>query len=240
MQKLAYVSLWKRVTGGREARDEYLRKTILREFNARVIRPPIAQREIERIAEETSKVYIDTLISRLRTVPGTYQLSRVDWERYTSDLSSLMPDPSGLKDVPLSLKLITTGTGVMTVNALSRVSLAAGGKLAAGPGAMASGLGARLAGTATARLVSCTTGPAGILVTVLITSAWEYADHTRSKQKIRAATRMNVQDYLEAMTRELLDSPRHGVMAGIYQFETGILKKLNASPTPTQAKHGGP
>jgi hypothetical protein len=79
---LAEVLHW--VDSDNPSAAEKITLEVQEEFTNRVIRPQIAQLEIERIVSEVVAHYSTVLKGKLAKIPGEYNINPADWDRYIS------------------------------------------------------------------------------------------------------------------------------------------------------------
>jgi len=65
------------------------------QFTARVLRPEIAQLELERLATEVLQIYVTQVSEHLAAMPQRYQISPPDWERYLNDIAVITSRTEG-------------------------------------------------------------------------------------------------------------------------------------------------
>ncbi len=100
--------------------EDRLRQTVRTEFAARVLRPAIAQRELERMTGEVMDVYVAALAQALDAVPETRRIPRGDWNAYLADIGSLVGTTEAARSVDLPAKAM--------------VAASVGGGMVSGPG----------------------------------------------------------------------------------------------------------
>jgi len=81
-------------------------------FAKRVLRPEIAQMQLERIAHETITEYVRALQQNISPIPDTYNIPQADWDRYLSGIAALIRRSEGNREIALSLKTLTSGVVV--------------------------------------------------------------------------------------------------------------------------------
>lgn len=192
------------------------------EFAKRVLRPKIAQLELERITRETINLYISELGNNLSSIQSTYKIPQGQWERYLSDIAITINDTEG-NISNLSLKVLVGGSTYLIAKAMlpvvtkvgSKVAVAFAGKATA---KMAAKTGGVVAGKIGAEFLDPIVG-----VGILIWDVWDY-HHTVAVE--RPILRAAILDYLKEVKASLMDNPDNGIMAVIYQLESGILKSV--------------
>ncbi|MGQ4650419.1 hypothetical protein [Lyngbya aestuarii] len=204
---------------------ENLTENFQTEFAKRVLRPRIAQLELERITRDTINIYLTELGSNIATVQSSYQIPQGNWERYLDDIGVTINDSEG-NIANLSLKLLTGGSTILIAKAMmplvtkigSQVALSFAGKATA---KMAAKTGGIVAGKFGAQLVDPI-----VAVGIIIWDVWEY-QHTVKVDK--PILREAIQDYLEEVKASLLDNPENSIMAAIYQLEGGVIKSVQSA-----------
>ena len=203
---------------------EKLTEDFQTEFAKRVLRPKVAQLELERITRDTINLYISELGNNISSVQSTYKIPQGDWERYLGDIAITIGDTEG-NISNLSLKLLVGGSSYLLAKAMIPAVTKIGSKVATS-----------LAGKATAKIAAKTGGMVAsnlgvqlldpiVAVGILIWDVWDYK-HTVKID--RPVLREAILDYLTQVKASLLDNPENGVMAAIEQLEGGILKSARS------------
>ena len=212
-----------------QAVNEKITEDFQREFAKRVLIPKNAQMKFEVLTTDTINLYISELGNNIKDVQSNYKIPQGQWERYLNDISTTINDTEG-NISNLSLKVLVGGSGYLVAKPLI-------GAFAAKVG---SKITAKLAGKATAKMAAKTGGAvAGQLgvglidpivgVGVLIWDVWDY-HHTVKVE--RPILRQNILAYLKDVNKSLLNNPENGIMAAIYQLESGILKSVQSATHP--------
>jgi len=201
---------------------------IQQQFAQRVMRPEIAQMELERIANETLQVYVNELGPRLAAIPQQYHVPQPEWDRYLSDIAVLTTRTQGNRQVSLTLKTVAA-SGVVGSILIARtlgpeirtMSAGVSGKLAE----TASGeIVARAGGTAAAKVGGEALGE--IIGAVII--VWDVADHYRTRQVELPILRRNIADYLGQLKHRLLCDPQDGIITVLDGMEASIASSQRA------------
>jgi hypothetical protein len=196
------------------------------ELATRVLRPPVAQLELERIARHVVHVYVQELARQLEVIPKQYQIPTAAWDRHLADLAVLTSGVEGNRQVALSLKAVTaTGSGgaVLLTRQFSSVTGKVGSKIAA------TFAGKTAAKVATASGVKIAAQTGGKLLGPIIgfgIIAWDVWDHQRTKAMNQPLLRQTIADYLAAVQDSLLHDPEAGVMTVIGIMEENVLASL--------------
>jgi len=215
---------------GRPSASAQLNATFQAEFSKRVLRPQIAQLQIERIAERTVSVYAESLRTSLAVIPEKYEIPMPDWERHLNDLALIAGSAEGNRKVALTMKAFTVSTAFSAVvlgklvhsgfrrvgrrlsaKATGKLASRAAGKMAAKAGGK---MGARLGGKFLGPLIG-----AGIV-------AWDLYDHHRTKKIEKPVLRRNIEDYLAETKHVLLHDTGTGVLSAVHEIEEGVLQSL--------------
>ncbi|UCD30009.1 MAG: hypothetical protein JSV03_05915 [Planctomycetota bacterium] len=223
-----------KVTGEQPSMAERITAEIQEEFSKRVLRPQIAQMQIERIADRTVKTYVAALQENLATIPEKYKIPKADWERYLDDMAFLTSDIKGDRETALSLKTIVvsgaaggTVVAVKLTRMLKPMIVKIGSKMTAKAAAKG-------AGKAAAKVVSKTGAKVGAKVGGKFLGAivglgviiWDVWDHRHTKKIERPILRQNLADYLEELQHSLLYEPEAGLMTMIDSLQSNIISSL--------------
>ena len=230
-QKLGLESLlaqvWHWVDSDSPTAAEKMTVEVQEEFTNRVIRPQIAQLEIERIINEIVSFYSFTLKGKLEKIPTEYKISRVDWERYIEDISIMVKNVEANRRTPLTLKAlvgITAGGTILVFNSLKPIITKIGAKISS---KMAAKTAAKMA-TKTGGKVAVKTGGkflgAIIAIGIII---WDVWDHHATKNKAKPILRQNIYDYLNEVKESILHDPSYGIMTIIYEMEQSISVEMD-------------
>ncbi|MCK4943818.1 MAG: hypothetical protein KAS65_09585 [Candidatus Aminicenantes bacterium] len=207
---------------------ERITREVQEEFAIRVLRPQIAQLEVERILTEVITEYSTRLNREFSKIPEEYNITRADWDRYLRDIAIMVKNVEANRQTSLSLKAIagvTAGGMVlmfrsikpiivkissrisakMTAKAATKMATKTGGKVAAK-------VGGRFLGTIIA---------VGIII-------WDVWDHYQTKKKALPVLRQNILDYLNEVRESLLHDPEYGIMTIIYEMEISISEQFQA------------
>lgn len=223
---LAQVLHW--VDGDNPSAAEKLTQVVQEEFAGRVIRPQIAQLELERTVNEIVAHYCFILKGKLEEIPSEYKIERVDWERYIADISVMVKNVEANRSTPLSLKAIvgvTAGGTLLVVKSLKPIITKIGGKIssklaAKTAGKMAAKTGGKVAAKSGGKFLGSIVA-IGIII-------WDVWDHYSTKKKAKPVLRQNILDYLKEVKQNILHDPEYGIMTVIYGMEQSISK--NSSP----------
>jgi hypothetical protein len=225
-QKLGLSSLlaqvWHWVDSDSPTAAEKLTETVQEEFTNRVIRPQIAQLEMERIINDIVSHYSTTLKGKLERIPTEYKIKRADWERYIEDISVMVKNVEANRSTPLALKAIvgvTAGGTILMVNALKPVITKIGAKISS---KMAAKTASKMAAKTGGKVAAKTGGKfLGTIIAVGII-IWDVWDHYATKKKAKPVLRQNIYDYLKEVKQSILHDPEYGIMTIIYEMEKSI------------------
>ena len=209
-----------------EAVAERLTETFQTEFAKRVLRPQIAQLELERITRETINVYVSELSSQFAQIQSSYSIPQGQWERYLGDIAITIGDTEGRSD--LSLKLLAGGSTYLLAKAMLPVATKVGSKVAAAFAGKASAKLAAKTGSAVATKLGGQLIDPIVAVGIIIWDVWDYRHTVKIEQPL---LREAILDYLEEVKASLLDNHQNSIMSAVYQLEASFLK----SPTALSA-----
>lgn len=197
------------------------------QFSNKVLRPQIAQMEIERIINEIITIYSESIRTKLRGIPQEYKIKRSDWDRYIDDIAVMVKNVEANRQTPISLKAligVSAGGTVIIFQSLkpiitkivSKVSAKLSTKSAA---KMATKTGGKVAAKVGGKFVG-TIIAVGIII-------WDVWDHYQTKKKALPILRENIFDYFKEVKQSILHDPDYGIMTIIYGMEESILENLN-------------
>jgi hypothetical protein len=205
-----------------QAVAEKLTEKFQTEFAKRVLRPKIAQLQLERISRETTVLYIDNLKNNIATIQSSYQIPQGQWDRYLDDIAVTISDMEG-NISNLSMKVLLGGSTYLivktTIPAVAKISSKVVASMAGKASAkIATKTGGAVAGKLGAQFLDPIVG-----IGIIIWDLWDYNHTVQVEQPI---LREALLDYLKEMKASLLDEREGSIMAGIYQLEDGIFKSL--------------
>ena len=205
-----------------QAVAEKLTENFQTEFAKRVLRPKIAQLELERITRETVNLYVSELGDNISSIQTSYHIPQGQWERYLGDIAVTVKDTEG-NISNLSLKLLAGGSTYLLAKGMIPVVTKIGTKVAASfAGKATAKMAAKTGGTVAAKFGGQFLDPI-VAVGIIMWDVWDYQHTVKVNQPI---LREAILDYLQEVKASLLDNPDNGIMAAIYQLEGGILKFL--------------
>ncbi len=211
---------------GKQAIAEKLTQDFQQEFANRVLRPQIAQLELEKIARNTITLYADRLIENLGEVQASYQIPQGDWERYINDIAITVFGIEGNPSGKLQRNILVGTTGFILAKAMLPTIGKLSSKLVI---SLASKTGAKMA-TKTGTLVA---GKLGVQLIDPIAAvgimAWDVWDHHHTVNVEKPILRQALFDYLEQVKFSLLDNHQNSIMNSIYQVEDKILESVSNS-----------
>ena len=204
---------------------EAITETVQLEFANRVIRPQIAQMEMERIINDVIASYTENLQDELNRIPEEYRIEPAAWDRYLTDISIMVSGVEANRQVPISLKalagLTAGGTLVLFQSlrpALSRLGAGVSTKLAAKASArMATKTGGKVAAKVGGKFLGVIIG-IGVII-------WDVWDHHRTVQTARPVLRQNILDYMQELKLSILKDPEYGIMTIIYSLEKDLVRE---------------
>jgi hypothetical protein len=208
---------------------EKLTEEIQGEFSKRVLRPQIAELELERIVRDTTNHYIVQLRSNLDSVPKKYKIPHSNWERYIEGIALTTYGTDGNREVPVTLKtLVASGAGgavllagkikILVGKLTSKVMAKSAGKTAS---KIAAKTGGKVAAKAGGKFLGTIVG-VGVLV-------WDIWDHNKTKNENRPILRQALADYFVELKDILLNDPEAGIMTTFNDLEKQIFSGLRLS-----------
>ncbi len=236
-QKLGLKSLlaqvWHWVDSDSPTAAEKLTMEVQEEFTNRVIRPQIAQLEIERIIGEIVAHYSATLKDKLKNIPVEYKISPAEWDRYIGDIALIVKNVEANRSTPLTLKAmvgLTAGGTIMVVSTLRPMITRIGARISA---RLATKTAAQMAAKTGGKVAAKTGGKfLGSIIAIGII-IWDVWDHYSTKAKAQPILRQNIHDYLQEVKQSILHDPSYGIMTIIYQMEQGISVDVKTQNTGT-------
>ncbi|MEN8140422.1 MAG: hypothetical protein ABFR97_04290 [Thermodesulfobacteriota bacterium] len=209
---------------------EKLTEEIQEQFATRVLRPQIAELELERIVRNTVNHYVVQLRANLDSVPQRYKIPNTTWDRYMDGIALTTYGTDGNRQVPIALKaVVATGTGgalllagkmqLLIGKLSSKVLAKSAGKAAS---KMAAKTGGKVAAKAGGKFLGAIVG-VGVLV-------WDVWDHNKTRQENRPILRQALADYLQELQDILLYDPEAGIMSTFNDLEQQVFSDLRSSP----------
>jgi hypothetical protein len=197
------------------------------EFANRVLRPQIAQMEVERILNEVISHFSEVLKREFKKIPEEYQIKPADWDRYLGDIAVMVKNVEANRQTALSLKAIagvTAGGMVMMFRSIKTIITRIAGKISARMAAKsAAGMATKTGGIVASRMGGRFLGTI-IAVGIII---WDVWDHYQTRKKALPVLRQNILDYFHEVKESILHDPEYGIMTIIYQMETSVSEKLS-------------
>lgn len=205
---------------------EKLTEEIQEEFSKRVLRPQIAELELERIVRDTANHYVVQLRTNLETVPTTYKIPHADWDRYIEGIAITTAGTDGNRETPVTLKALTaSGAGgavllagkikVLIGKLTSKVMAKSAGKAAS---KMAAKTGGKVAAKAGGKFLGTIVG-IGVLV-------WDVWDHNKTKKENRPILRQAMADYFKELKDILMNDPEAGIMTTFNDLEKQVFSAM--------------
>ncbi|NES87440.1 MAG: hypothetical protein F6K10_42385, partial [Moorea sp. SIO2B7] len=202
---------------------EKLTEDFQTEFTKRVLRPRIAQLELERITKQTTEQYLDELSKNISAIQGSYNIPQGQWERYLDEIAVTINDTEG-NSSDLSMKVLVGGSSYLLAKGIiiptatkmiPKVITYTAGKAGA---KMAAKTGGAVAAKLGVQFLDPIVG-----VGIIIWDVWDY-NHTVKVDKpiLRGA----IFDYLTQVKYQLLDNHKDSIMAAVYQLESDILDSI--------------
>jgi hypothetical protein len=206
-----------------QAVSEKLTEDFQREFANRVLVPRNAQMRFQLITQDTANLYIAEVSKNVKVVQNNYNIPQAQWDKYLNDIATTISDKGNVSN--LSLKVLVGGSGYLVAKPLilgmatkigSKVTAKVASKAAA---KMATKTGGTVASQLGVGLIDPIVG-VGIII-------WDLWDYDRTVKVERPILREHLVAYLKDVKKSLLTNPETGIMAAIYQLESGILKSLS-------------
>ena len=210
------------MTAASRAVSEKLTEDFQREFANRVLLPKNAQMRFQLITQDTANLYIAEVSKNVKVVQNNYNIPQVQWEKYLNDIATTISDKGNVSN--LSLKLLVGGSGYLLAKPLILgVAAKVGSKVTAKAASKAAAkVATKTGGTVASQLGVSLIDPI-VGIGIIIWDLWDY-NHTVTVE--RPILREHIVEYLKDVKKSLLTNPESGIMAAIYQLESGILKSL--------------
>lgn len=196
------------------------------EFANRVLRPQIAQMEVERILNQVISHFSEVLNREFKKIPGEYQIRQADWERYLDDIAVMVKNVEANRQTALTLKAIagvTAGGMVMMFRSIKTIITRVGGKISARMAAKsASGMATKTGSIVASRMGGRFLGTI-IAVGIII---WDVWDHYQTRKKALPMLRENIRDYFSEVKESILHDPEYGIMTIIYSMELSVSEEF--------------
>ena len=226
--KALLAQVWHWVDSDSPSAAEKVTQEVQEEFTNRVIRPQIAQMEIERMINEIVTYYTATLKGKLDGIPGEYNINPADWDRYISDIAVMVKNVEANRSTSLSFKAlvgVTAGGAIVVVRALRPVITRIGAKISA---KLAAKSAAKMAAKTGGKVAAKTGGKfLGTIIAIGII-IWDVWDHYATVKKAKPVLRKNIHDYLKEVKQSILHDPEYGIMTIIYHMEQDISGKVGS------------
>ncbi len=217
-----------RFIGEQPSMAERITEDIQTEFALRVLRPAIAQREIDRMTRDMVEVYLHELVKGVDRVQQRHRIPQPDWDAYLADMA-LTAHHGGPDTTQVSLKTVYVAAGaggVVMTHQLYRAIREIIGKIGkkttvqgtTTAGKAAAATAAKTGASTSAKVGMKALGPI-VLAGVLI---WDVIDHNVSRGRNEPILRQNMDDYLEQLHAMLLDDPESGMMMVVREFEQNL------------------
>lgn len=214
------------IDGDKPTSSEKVTEKVQEEFSKRVLRPQIAQLELERMTRDVVNQYAVSLRNNLKKIPQKYNIPQKDWNRHLDDIAILTNDVEGNRKVDVSLKAITTSIAAGTIvlaKAMAPAMKAVGTKVSANlAGKAAAKMAAKTGGKVAAKAGGKIFGPiVGIGIII-----WDVWDHNSTVNENKPILRKGIQDYFYEVKDMLLHDTESSVMSVIYIIEGNVLNTI--------------
>ncbi len=225
LKSLLY-EVWHWVDGDSPTAAEKITLDVQQEFANRVLRPQIAQLEIERIIRNSMSAYTTKVRNLFDRIPTEYKIQPADWERYIGDISVMVKNTEADRQTSFPLKALvgaTAGGAVVMLRTLGPVINRIGARVTA-----------KFAGKAATKMASKTGGKvaakvggkfAGTIIAIGII-IWDVWDHYETRKKALPVLRKNINDYFVEVKYSILHDSVYGIMPIVYELELQIVKQL--------------
>jgi len=210
------------MTAASRAVSEKLTEDFQREFANRVLLPKNAQLRFQLITQDTANLYISEVSKNVKVVQNNYNIPQVQWDKYLNDIATTISDKGNVSN--LSLKVLVGGSGYLIAKPLILgVAAKVGSKVTAKVASKAAAkLATKTGGTVASQLGVGLIDPI-VGIGIIIWDLWDY-NHTVKIE--RPILREHIVEYLKDVKKSLLTNPETGIMAAIYQLESGLIKSL--------------
>ncbi|MEG4036805.1 hypothetical protein QUA03_23620 [Microcoleus sp. S36b_A4] len=210
------------MTEASRAVSEKLTEDFQREFANRVLVPKNAQLRFQLITQDTANLYISEVSKNVKVVQNSYNIPQVQWDKYLNDIATTISDKGNVSN--LSLKVLVGGSGYLIAKPLILgVAAKVGSKVTAKVASKAAAkVATKTGGTVASQLGVSLIDPI-VGIGIIIWDLWDY-NHTVKVE--RPILREHIVEYLKDVKKSLLTNPESGIMAAIYQLESGLLKSL--------------
>ncbi len=193
------------------------------EFSKRVLRPQIAQLQLERITNQIVRYYLKQVETNISDIAINYQIPQTDWDNYLNDIAvSIYNTEGNISNTPL--KVFVGGGAYVAVKPLivkliPTVSSKVVAKLAGKAGAkVATKTGGVLAGKIGSTFLDASVG-VGIIL-------WDIWDINHTAQIEKPILKENLIGYLEEVKDSLLNNPETGIIIIIDRIQENIVSSL--------------
>jgi hypothetical protein len=224
-----FAGIWHSLNSHSPTAFEKITSLVQEEFSNRVIRPIIAQQQIEKIIKKTAQGYIAAVREKIPGAAANYEIKQVQWDRYIGDMSALAAGVKANRQVSLPVKAAVgaaIGVTYLTVKAFSSIFTKIGSKISK---KFAARLAAEMAARGGGRTALRTRGLfVGIAMGVGVI-VWDIVDHYITKKKAAPLLRRNISDYFKESKELLLHDPNYGIMRVIYRLEQAIYQDYKPS-----------
>ena len=210
------------------AASKALEDEIAREFELRVMPGPVLEQHLQRIAQQSVAVFVQSLKGHLQDIPGRYQVPPAQWESYLEGITLMISGTEANRSVPVTLKALSAGVFLSGVSVTATLApyitaqftqnMAVAG-VARASGALAGSVGRRAATTLSRQVAArgLATGAGswaltgGVALVALV--AWEAWDHKSTVAENRPLLRNNIDHFLRLYEAGLVEP--HGMIGGI-------------------------
>ncbi|MFA0888145.1 MAG: hypothetical protein ACC613_03485 [Synergistales bacterium] len=223
-QKLRWLSLKSTVKGWVMAdipdSEAVLQGFVAQAFQERVLRPPLAQRDLELLLDRAVDTFSSQLKTNLESIRVKYEIQSGPWTQCLNDLADLSVSMPDSRSVDLDTKALSA------VTALGLVELA--GKSVSGSAEGVVSRASQSVRTVVARFP--------ILTLVLALWVWDLADHAITVRRIRPELEESLDSYIDRLKESLAEDPDYGLKSVIAKVADQVTRKLTGISTRKKEK----
>ena len=236
--------------GGTATATERLAAHLKEQFSDRVLKLVALETDPEKIADETTSIYIRVLDNQIRVIPDRYQIPVAAFHEKLKiipaiDLSTRPPQNASLYQILTADNLVvmpaykmiadrdySPGNGIESRSTRSKLDAAA--KQTADK--LVDKMALRGGGAAAAAIVG---GGVGILISTGFT-AWSIIEHEKDRPSLEVELSENLRSALNETSRILLGNRDQGVLAAVYHMSSNIENSVWSAPFIHRLKEEDP
>jgi hypothetical protein len=219
--------------------SERITQEIQEEFAKRVLRPEIAQMQIETIIDSTVIIFVNSIAPKLDSVRLKYSIEKTDWEDYLNGIALMTHNVKADRQIEVGQKAITlavvvsgTAATVNITSAIKPLIKNVGTKFTTKAATKGAGKIATSTATKTGTKVGAKFGGklAGWIIAIGIV-VWDVWDYHHTKKIEKPILRQNLLDYMEEIKHNLLYESDTGIMSIISRMEENVFESINNNPS---------